>query len=57
MVVVLAVVVLVVSLCVLDLAVDVGCEADEAAGLVEFTLELNGRRIFRFRILSLFDGL
>lgn len=55
--VVLAVVVLVVSLCVLDLAVEVGCEADEAAGLVEFTLELNGRRIFRFRILSLFDGL
>ena len=42
-----------------DLARKEGCWAagEEAAGCVEFTLELTGRRIFRLRILSRFDGL
>jgi len=38
-----------------DLAAKEGCW--EAAGCVEFTLELTGRRIFRLRIRSRFDGL
>ena len=38
-----------------DLAAEEGCW--EAAGCVEFTLELTGRRIFRLRIRSRFDGL
>lgn len=42
-----------------DLAAKEGCwdAGEEAAGCVEFTLELTGRRIFRLRIRSRFDGL
>jgi len=42
-----------------DLATVEGCWAagEEAAGCVEFTLELTGLRIFRLRMRSRFDGL
>lgn len=41
-----------------DLAAKEGCwdAGEEAAGCVEFTLELTGRRIFRLRMRSRFDG-